>query len=120
MDEFFKYHISFGIEDRTVAFRPGEGIQAKAPVTYQMQWTGNADDLLKLANQLHMEMTSYPLDSYDHGDALGALIMFCQDEGEDEFELITDRGTLRMTTVPDLFKWEGLPGTNDDTDCKGA
>lgn len=108
MTNVFKYLVSFGIEDRTVAFRPGEGIQAVAPVKYQMQWTGNADDLLALADQLHQEMTTVPLDSYDHGDALGALILFCQQEGDGEFELICDRGTLRMTTVPDLFKWEGL------------
>lgn len=108
MNEFFKYTVNFGIDDRSVAFRPAEGIQAVAMVKYQMQWTGNADDLLKLANQLHHEMTGYELDSYDHGDALGALIQFCQDEGDGEFELITDRGILRMTTVPDLFKWEGL------------
>lgn len=114
-----EFNISYGITDRDAAFRPGEGIQCQAKVKYQLQWTGTTEDLISLANNLHMDMTSYPLDSYDAGDAMGALMKFCNDEGEGEFEMETPLGTLRMTTVPDLFEWEGLPSSHDEG-CQGV
>lgn len=103
-----EFDISYGIDDPSVAFRPGEGIQCTIPLTYKMQWTGTVEHLISLANNLHMEMNGYSLDSYDAGDAMGALIQFCNEEGDGEFEMETPLGTLRMSTVPDLFKWEGL------------
>lgn len=103
-----EFDISYGINDRAAAFRPGEGIQCQVQVKYQLQWTGTADDLVALSNNLHMDMNGYPLDSYDLGDAMGAIMQFTNDEGEGEFEMETPLGTLRVTTVPDLFKWEGV------------
>lgn len=113
------FDISFGIHDRSVAFRPGEGLQCQAKVKYHMQWTGTADNFVAFANELHMEMNGYPLDSYDAGDAFGAIMQFTDQEGDGEFEMETPLGTLRVTTVPDLFEWEGLPEANDEG-CKGA
>lgn len=103
-----EFDISYGITDRTTAFRPGEGLQCKAKVEYHMQWTGTVEDFISLANNLHMEMTGYPLDSYDAGDAFGAIMLFTNDEGDGEFEMETPLGTLRVTTTPELFNWEGL------------
>jgi hypothetical protein len=97
------------IQDRSVAFRPGEGMQCVANVKYQIQWDGTEEDLIALGDYLQMLVTGRGMDSLDLGDTMGAIMLFLNDGNRMEFELVVDTGTLRATTVPDLFKWEGVP-----------
>lgn len=117
---YHKTQLSYGIQDRAEAFRPGVGIQCVAPVKYQIQWTGTPEDLIMLGEHLSMEIDGYPMDSHDLGDSMGIFMRYISGPwGEGEFELTTDHGILRATQTPELFQWEGLPD-QDDTTCKGV